>query len=128
MKRGRWYCADGLSRTSSVLCERDTGEVNVVRMRVLGAALDTNSRDANRHRQRIDAVECVDQLREVHVGELQLHAVLGESVGEFAIRAGRDRANLVAPDALGHRRFDDGEEREIRAPRNGALLGLGEIY
>src|ERR1700722_15464477 len=126
MKRGRWYCADGVSRTSSVLRERNTGEVNVVRMRVLGSALDSNIRDANRHRQRIDAVERVHQLREIHVGQLQLHAELGESVAELAIGAGGDRADLVAPDTLGHRGFDHGEQQKI-FPRNRALLSLGEI-
>src|SRR6202522_71089 len=115
-------------RASGVLGERNTGEVNVVRMRVLGAALDAKGGDANRHRQRIDAVERIDQLREIHVVELQLHAVLGEAVGELAIGAGSDRANLVAPDALGHRRFDHGEQRKIPAQRHRVLLGLGEIF
>src|SRR5271167_4043719 len=109
MKRGRWNCADGVSRTSSVLRERDTGEVHVVGMRVLVAALDANSGHSNRHRQRIDAIERVNQLSEIHVGELQLHTVLGKAVGELAIGAGRDRSDLVATDTFGHRAFDYGE-------------------
>src|SRR5579862_2376026 len=127
MRRVPRYGAGASAGASSVLCERNTGEVNVVRMRVLGAALDANVRNADRHRQRIDAVERVDQLRKIHVGQLQLHAELGEAVGELAIGAGRDRANLVAADTLGHRGFDDREQRKILAHRNSALFGLGEI-
>src|SRR5208337_2160466 len=126
-RAGRRIGADTSRGASGVLGERDTGEVNVVRMRVLGAALDANVRHADRHRERIDAVERVDQLSEIHVFELQLHAVFGETVAELAIGAGRDRANLLAADALGHRRFDDREQREILAQRDRVLLGVGKV-
>src|ERR1039457_2895301 len=96
-------------------------------MSVLGAALDANVRDANRHRQRIDTVERIDQLREILIVELQLHAELGEPVGKLAIGAGRDRSDLLASDALGHRRFDDGKQREILPQWNRVTLGRAEV-